>query len=132
STLGYVELLVARQRGHATDRARSLLEQALARLGPQGECPDPSSVPAVVLSLADEALARGEAEVALARLSAIEIDDATTADQRMRLRDAELRALERAARPLPELERALDRLTEAVAEAGLPEGRWRLALRQGD
>lgn len=132
STLGYAHLLLARHRGEPPTRAVELLEQALAKVGSDGECPDPSSVPAIVLSLADAALDRGEPPRALALLATIDIDAAPTADERVRLWDAKLRALDGAGRPLAELEQSLARLEQEVADAGLPEGRWRLALRRGD
>ncbi|MCX4246487.1 CHAT domain-containing protein [Paraliomyxa miuraensis] len=132
STLGYIHLRLARWQGTPSTRARFLLEQALAAVGPAGECPEPSAVPAVVLSLADEALDRGEASRALAFLATIDIEAAPTADQRLRLRDVELRALQAAGRSPTELEPSLALLEREVLDAELPEGRWRLALWRGD
>lgn len=132
STLGYAHLLLARQQGRPSTLARSLLERALASMSSTGDCNDPSSVPAVTLSLAEEALDRRDPAAALARLASIEIAAAPTADQRLRLRDAELRALAVTGRDVAELEPALARLEQEVIAAELPEGRWRLALRRGD
>lgn len=132
STLGYAHLRLARHRGESPTRARELLEQALAKVEPDAECPEPSSVPPIKLSLADAALDRGEPTDALAVLGTVDIDAAPTVDVRLRLRDAELRALDGAGRPIEELERSLARLEQEVADAELPEGRWRLALRRGD
>lgn len=132
STVGYAHLLRARYRGEPASRARSLLEQALARVGPTGSCPEPGSVPGIVLSLADEALDRNEPDEALGILSAIDVDRASTADERLRLYDARARAMDGAGRPLAEREKVLAQLQREVTEAGLPEGRWRLELRRGD
>lgn len=132
STLGYAHLLLARQHGRPSVLARSLLERALASMSSDGECSDPSSVPAVTLSLAEEALDRGDPAAAFARLRTIDIAAAPTADQRLRLRDAELRALQAMGRDVAELEPKLAQLEREVAMAGLPEGRWRLALQRGE
>ncbi|MEX1365824.1 MAG: hypothetical protein AB1Z98_22035 [Nannocystaceae bacterium] len=132
STVGYAHLLRSRYQDEPTTRARALLEQALSRVGPGAKCSDPQSVPPIVLSLADEALARGEPNEALEVLRTIEIDAAHTADQRLRLYDAKLRALDGAGQPLAEQTLVLDLLEREVLEAKLPEGRWRLALRRGD
>lgn len=131
STVGYAHMILGRYRGESSPRARRLLEQALAGVGPTGECPEPWSVPSIVLSLADDALDRGAPVSALDAIGAVDFEFATD-DVRVRLRDAELRALEQAGRPAAELGRSLSRLEDAVADAGLPEGRWRLALRRGD
>lgn len=132
STVGYAYLLRSRYRGEPATRARTLLEKALSRVGPGGECSDSRSVPGIVLSLADEALARGEPNEALEILALVEIDKAPTADQRLRLFDAKLRALDGAGHPVAEQALILDLLEREVLEARLPEGRWRLALRRGD
>jgi tetratricopeptide (TPR) repeat protein len=132
STVGYIELLLARQRGSAPVDAPPLLEQALARVGPEGTCPDPPSVPAILLSLADAALDRRDPTAALAALARVDYGSVPTSDERLRLCDAELRALASAGRPFAELSEPLARLDEAVATAGTTEGRWRLASRRGD
>ena len=132
STVGYAHLLRARYRGEPASRARSLLEKALKYVGPAGSCPEPGSVPGIVLSLADEALDRNEPNEALGILQTIDIDAAPTADQRLRLYDARARALDGAEHPLAERDRVLAQLEHEVTEAGLPEGRWRLELRRGD
>lgn len=132
STVGYIELLLARQRGVPPVDAPLRLEQALARVGPGGTCPDPPSVPAILLSLADAALDRGDPTTALEVLARVDYGSVPTSDVRLRLRDAELRALASAGRPFTDLLEPLSRLEEAVATAGTAEGRWRLASRRGD
>ncbi len=132
STVGYIELLRARQRGAAPVDAPPLLEQALARVGPGGKCPDPPSVPAILLSLADAALDRGDTTAALDALARVDYGSVPTADERLRLRDAELRVFTSAGRSESELAESLARLEEAVATAGTAEGRWRLASRRAD
>lgn len=132
STLGYTQLLLARQRGATPDDVPSLLAQALARVGPGGQCPDPTTVPAILLTLADAALDRGAPAAAVAVLAEVVFEDVPTADQQLRLRDAQLRALDRMGRPWSELEEPLARLEAAAADAGTPEGRWRLESRRGD
>lgn len=132
STVGYAYLLQARYRGKPASRSRSLLEDALTRVGPTGSCPDAGSVPGIVLSLADEALDRNDPNEALGILSTINVDTAPTADQRLRLYDARARGLDGAEHPLAERVRVLAELEHEVTEAGLPEGRWRLELRRGD
>lgn len=132
STLGYTQLLLARRREAPPDAVPSILAQALARVGPRGSCPDPVSVPAIQLTLADAALDRGDPAAAAALLADVVFDDVPTADQLLRLRDAQLRALDGMGRPWSELEEPLARLEVAAADAGTPEGRWRLESRRGD
>lgn len=132
STLGYTQLLLARRRETPPDAVPSILAQALVRVGPGGECPDPTTVPAILLTLADAALDRDEPATAAAVLADVVFEDVPTADQRLRLLDAQLRALDGMGRPWSELEEPLARLEAAAADAGTPEGRWRLQSRRGD
>jgi hypothetical protein len=131
STLGWVDLSWALQRGEAPRHARALLEEAIALVGPGGRCPDAGSVPGVSLSLALVELLEDDPSGALAELADVGFEDATV-DQRLRLHDAETAALMDLGRPRPVVEASLARLAEAVARAPTPEGRWRLALRRGD
>ncbi len=132
STVGYAKLLQARYRRESSDSARLLLEQARSRVIPAGECPGPETVQGIALSLANEALDRSDTDGALDILSTIDIHAAPTADQRVRLYDALLRALDGAGHPMAERQRVLAALEDEVTEAALPEGRWRLELRRGD
>lgn len=132
STLGYVQLLLTRQRDGGLDHARALFEEALEWVGPGGRCPDPDSVPGIVLSLANVELDRGKPLEALLTLSAWGPLEGLTFDQQLRLEDVDLQARVRLGRPLAELQESLRRLEQAQAGVATPEGRWRLELRRGD
>lgn len=132
SAAGHVYLLHGRRSGSVAPRAEQLLERALARASPGGEHPDPLTVPNIRLTLAEVALERGDPEAALSTLAAVHFDDVPTVDEHVRLRDAELRALDEAGRPWPALHEALAHLERAVAQAGTADARWRLAIRRGD
>ncbi|MEM9460394.1 MAG: CHAT domain-containing protein [Myxococcota bacterium] len=132
STVGHVHRVLAGQRGRAPIDPRVPLREGLGRVEPGGPCPDPPSVPALRLSLAELALDRGDPSAALATLAPVRWDDVPSADQRFRLHDAELRARLAAGHSEVNLEDSLDQLRQAVDRAGSAQGRWRLALREGD
>jgi hypothetical protein len=130
STLGWVHLVSAMQDGLPLTTARALLEEGSSLVGPGGECPEPIAVPGLSLSLALVDLREGRAADAHARLLGIDQDQATR-DERLRIRDADAQALLALGDP-DAAAVAIDRLAEAVTYDDTPEGRWRLALREGD
>jgi len=130
STLGWVHLASAMQDGRSLATARALLDEGSSLVAPGGECPEPTVVASLSLSLALVDLHEEKAAEAHARLLGIDQDQATS-DERLRIRDAEAQVLLSLGDSAAAAE-ALDRLAEAVTHDGTPEGRWRLALREGD
>lgn len=123
-TVGWINLELE-QRGLPYRDPRSLLEASL-----ESECANPTSAAGTLLSLALLELHEGHADAALSWVAMAEGRPAT-ADERLRLRDSELRALVAKASSLPEQSRALERLEHASRGVGTAEAAWRVALRRG-
>lgn len=131
STLAWVDLSSSTIRGGSSRHARALLDEALTLVDMGGQCPTPSSVPAIVLSLALADLRDDDPAGALARLAEVRLVDATV-DQQLRLLDMEVTALLERGETGSVVEQSLARLAKAVERVGTPEGRWRLALRRAE
>ncbi len=130
STLGWIHLVSALQDGRPLTTARALLDEGSSLVSPGGECPEPTAVPGLSLSLALVDLHEGRAADARARLLGIDESQATR-DQLLRIRDAHVQTLLALGDPVAAAN-ALAQLVEAVTYDDTPEGRWRLALREGD
>lgn len=129
STLGWVGVMQAMQRGQALGETRDWLEQGLSLLAT--ECPSDDILPGLALSMALLDLHEGKPLDALSRLEKVEYARVSNRDEELRLRDARVQAL-LALRRLNEAASALAELQEVVEQGGGPEGRWRIALRQGE
>ena len=130
STVGYIQNQLKRQHEKTYANPIPLFEEALGLS--REECPSPQVVPGLLLSLAEARLLEHDPRTALAVLAEVDEAQIPTSDQRFRLRDAKLRALLASGAERAELDDAVEGLRRSVDDAGLIEGRWRLALREGD
>lgn len=131
STLGWVDLSWALQRGEPPLLARARLDDALRLVGPDGTCPVPASVPGISLSLALVDLYEGDPASAFSRLVVVD-GSVATLDEQLRLQDAELQALLELGAPAELVDQSLVRLALMVKRWPSAEADWRLALRRGD
>jgi tetratricopeptide (TPR) repeat protein len=128
-TTAWVRLLLARDAG-PEHGAAPLLTEALALIEPGGECPWPDRIGGARASLAMLALQDGEPREALDELRTVAVPSMTPAE-RVLATDVELQARLALGHDVRVVERAMERLEQAVEDAGTVDARWYLALRRG-